>query len=209
MRPLLTERDILIAIQAGLRVLTLDPSTLITPLARDTARERGVQLTWAAKTEVTCVADLPQHIAIGSDHRGFALKTALGKALSSEGFHIHDAGPCTDAPCDYPIQASVLCRLLQQGIAEAGIMIDGAGIGSSIACSKHQGIRAAHCHDILLARYAREHNHANVLTLGAAFVSEPLALEITLTFLKTAPLPGRHSERVALLDRIESLTLKV
>ena len=142
-------------------------------------------------------------VAIGADHGGFALKAVIAKHLSDKGLGVTDCGTNGPAAVDYPDFAHVVARLVASGACGSGIVIDGAGIGSAIAANKVPGIRAANAHDTSMARNAREHNYANVLTLGARMIGEGLALEIVDTFLATPWGAERHGARVAKITAIE------
>ena len=145
----------------------------------------------------------PRTVAIGADHGGFALKQVLAKALADKGFGVTDCGTTSTDAVDYPDFAHVVARLVSTGACAAGIVIDGAGIGSAMAANKVPGVRAANAHDTSMARNAREHNYANVLTLGARMIGEGLALEIVDTFLATPWGAERHGARVAKITAIE------
>jgi len=142
-------------------------------------------------------------VAIGADHGGVALKAVLVKHLTEKGFGVTDCGTLRSEPVDYPDFAHVVARLVSSGACATGIVIDGAGIGSAMAANKVPGIRAANAHDTSMARNAREHNYANVLTLGARMIGEGLALEIVDTFLATPWGAERHGRRVAKITQIE------
>jgi ribose 5-phosphate isomerase B len=142
-------------------------------------------------------------VAIGADHGGFALKAVLVKHLRDAGFSVTDCGTNGPDAVDYPDFAHVVARLVSTGACATGIVIDGAGIGSAMAANKVPGVRAANAHDTSMARNAREHNYANVLTLGARMIGEGMALEVTDTFLATPWGAERHGRRVALITRIE------
>ena len=142
-------------------------------------------------------------VAIGADHGGFALKAVLIKHLRDRGLGVTDCGTNGPDAVDYPDFAHVVARLVASGACETGIIVDGAGIGSSMAANKVPGVRAANAHDTSMARNAREHNYANVLTLGARMIGEGLALEIVDTFLATAWGAERHGARVAKITAIE------
>ncbi len=145
----------------------------------------------------------PKTVAIGADHGGFALKAILAKHLADKGFGVTDCGTNGPDAVDYPDFAHVVARLVANGACASGIVIDGAGIGSAIAANKVPGVRAANAHDTSMARNAREHNYANVLTLGARMIGEGLALEIVDTFLATPWGAERHGRRVARITGIE------
>ena len=142
-------------------------------------------------------------IAIGTDHGGWQLKDVIKKQLAEAGYAIHDCGTNGPEAVDYPDIALAVARLVADGTCRWGIILDGAGIGSAMVANKVPGIRAANCHDLSSARNSREHNHANVLTLGARFLGEGLALEVVKVWLGTPWGPGRHAERVAKITSIE------
>ena len=142
-------------------------------------------------------------VAIGADHGGVALKAVIVKHLTEQGFGVTDCGTNRTEAVDYPDFAHVVARLVSTGACATGIVIDGAGIGSAMAANKVPGVRAANAHDTSMARNAREHNYANVLTLGARMIGEGLALEIVDTFLATPWGAERHGRRVAKITQIE------
>jgi ribose 5-phosphate isomerase B len=142
-------------------------------------------------------------VAIGGDHGGFALKERIGFKLKEQGFSVIDCGTDSVEAVDYPDIAASVARTVQSGEADAGIIIDGAGIGSAMAANKIPGIRAALCYDISTAGNAREHNHANVLTLGAGLIGDALAWQITEKFLATPYGGGRHARRVEKINNLE------
>ena len=142
-------------------------------------------------------------IAVGADHGGFALKDRIGKMLTEAGFVVHDCGTHGSEPVDYPDVAHAVARLVADGTCRWGVIVDGAGIGSCMVANKVPGVRAALCHDLSSARNSREHNHANVLTLGASFIGEGLAIEIVRAWLGTAWGPGRHAARVEKITDVE------
>jgi ribose 5-phosphate isomerase B len=142
-------------------------------------------------------------IAIGADHGGWELKNRIGAVLAEAGFEIRDCGTNGPEAVDYPDIAHAVARLVADGSCRWGIVLDGAGIGSAMAANKVPGVRAANCHDLSSARNSREHNHANVLTLGARFVGEGLAIEIVRAWLGTDWAPGRHAARVDKITDIE------
>ena len=136
-------------------------------------------------------------VAIGSDHGGFALKEMLRAYLADElGDHVVDVGTHDDAPCDYPDYALKVADAVASGCCERGIMIDGAGIGSSMAANRVPGVLAACCHDVRTVLNSREHNCANVLTLGAGIVGRGLARQMVRVWLETEFGGGRHERRV-------------
>jgi len=162
------------------------------PVPSAASAPAGIPVQPAAKT-----------VAIGADHGGFGLKAVLIKHLGAKGFSVTDCGTNGPDAVDYPDFAHVVARLVSTGACAAGIVIDGAGIGSAMAANKVPGVRAANAHDTSMARNAREHNYANVLTLGAGMIGAPMALEVTDTFLATPWGAERHGKRVAKITQIE------
>lgn len=149
---------------------------------------------------------LREIVAVGADHGGYALKTTIADHLRSRGFQVEDCGTESAESCDYPVFARRVADRVATGEATIGIVIDGAGIGSCMAANKVAGVRAAHCRDPYEATNAREHNHANVLTLGAGTIGPALALAVVDRFLATPFGPGRHARRVAMFEPSESRT---
>jgi RpiB/LacA/LacB family sugar-phosphate isomerase len=147
-------------------------------------------------------------VGIGGDHGGYALKERLGFKLKEEGFTVIDCGTDSTEAVDYPDIAASVARTVRSGEADLGIIIDGAGIGSAMAANKIPGIRAALCYDVSTARNAREHNHANVLTLGAGLIGDALAWQITQEFLATPFGGGRHARRVDKINDLDSTVVE-
>jgi deoxyribose-phosphate aldolase len=142
-------------------------------------------------------------VAIGADHGGFELKSFIISHLSSLGHSVTDCGTHSAEAVDYPVFARAVARLVASGACDVGIVVDGAGIGSAMAANKVPGVLAAACYSEDLARNAREHNDANVLTLGAGQVSQDDARVIVETFLSTTCTAKRHRRRVDLIREIE------
>lgn len=142
-------------------------------------------------------------IAIGGDHGGWVLKLHIGLMLADDGYAVHDCGTNSPDPVDYPDIALAVAQLVADGTCRWGIVVDGAGIGSAMVANKVPGVRAANCHDLSSARNSREHNHANVLTLGARVLGEGLATDIVRTWLATDWGPGRHAARVEKITQVE------
>jgi ribose 5-phosphate isomerase B len=166
--------------------------------ARTTTAPAAGAVVGAAPTTPERVA-----IAVGADHGGSALKDKIGEMLTEAGFAIHDCGTHGREPVDYPDIAHAVARLVADGTCRWGVIVDGAGIGSCMVANKVPGVRAALCHDLSSACNSREHNHANVLTLGASFIGEGLAIEIVRAWLGTAWAPGRHAARVEKITDVE------
>ena len=147
-------------------------------------------------------------VAIGADHGGWQLKDAIGRMLAEAGYAVRDCGTNGPEGVDYPDIAHAVGRLVADGTCRWGIILDGAGIGSAMVANKVPGVRAALCHDLSSARNSREHNHANVLTLGARFIGEGLAIEIVRAWLGTDWAAGRHAARVEKISDVERRYMK-
>lgn len=148
-------------------------------------------------------------IAIASDHAGFTMKEEIKIFMEEWGYCYHDFGVFSRDPVDYPDIALPLAEEVASGIYNRGILVCGTGIGVSIAANKIPGIRAALCHDTFSARAAREHNDANVLTLGARVIGTGLALEVVKTFLSVEFTGGRHQRRLDKIRAIEEKYVRV
>lgn len=142
-------------------------------------------------------------IAIGADHAGFILKDHLRARLTEAGHDVHDFGAHAADSVDYPDYAALVARAVAGGSAERGILVCGSGIGMAIAANRVRGVRAAACIDLYSTRLCRQHNDANVLTLGARFVGRDALAEILETFLTTACTEERHARRVRKITAIE------
>lgn len=186
----------------------LEKGGLVTPLAWDTLRARRVTVVPFGSVDANLPADLAPvaeitRVAIGSDHTGVKLKAALIDHLRKQGRAVEDAGTLTDDPVDYPDIAGTVARAVARREVDAGIVIDGAGLGSAIAANKVRGVRAAMCTTPTLARYAREHNGANVLALGATLMDAALAREIVDVWLSTPMREARYIRRLLKIRRLE------
>ncbi len=210
MKPVVTAADLEKVAQNGEVTVTQD--TIITPLAREEAERRGITFRIAASRESdippggTPSAATPEPsariIAIGADHGGFEMKEQLKVYLREWGYGFLDLGTDSAAAVDYPDFAGAVAQAVARGDAWLGVVLDSAGIGSSIAANKVPGVRAALCYDRATARNSREHNDANVLTLGAKLISQEVAREILAVWLSTPFAGGRHQRRV---DKIRSI----
>ena len=173
----------------------------ITPLAQDTLKERRVTVVHEGRASADDAALAPRAdirtVAIASDHTGVTLRQALVAFLRGRGLAVHDLGTDGTEPVDYPDVAAAVAVLVARGEADAGIVIDGAGIGSAIAANKVNGIRAVMATTETIARYSREHNGANVLTLGATLVTPDEARAIVTTWLTTPMREPRYIRRLA------------
>ena len=142
-------------------------------------------------------------IVLASDHAGFPLKQTLMPFLAAAGHDVTDVGTDSDAPVDYPPFCAAAAHAVARGEADRGIVLGGSGQGEQIAANKVDGIRAALCHDVYLARLSREHNDANVLSMGARIVASTLAEEIVRVWLSTPFEGGRHVPRIEQIAAIE------
>jgi ribose 5-phosphate isomerase B len=220
----ITERDVRKASKAGARELDVT-GAVVTPSARDVAARVGVALRGAkASTGAHSVSRAPgasassaasgdspgarpltaRTIAVGADHGGVALRDAIAARLRELGHSVTDHGTTGSAAVDYPDYAVAVARSVASGGAHVGIMVDGAGIGSCMVANKVPGVRAALCYDVTTAQNAREHNNANMLTLGGGLIGPRLALAIVETFLSTDFGGGRHAARVAKIDALDA-----
>ncbi|MBO5222499.1 MAG: ribose 5-phosphate isomerase B [Clostridia bacterium] len=140
------------------------------------------------------------NLVIASDHAGYAMKENVKKYLLEQGHKVIDCGTDSEASCDYPIFAKALCKEINNGAAELGILICGTGIGMSMAANKVKGIRAAVCSDYFSTKFTRAHNNTNVMCIGARVMGEGLALELIEVFLNTPFEGGKHLRRVNMLE---------
>jgi ribose 5-phosphate isomerase B len=201
---MITEADARV-IEYGSTV-TLVAGGHITPLAADTLKARRVSVIRESgdgdQALLAPRADI-RTVAIGGDHTSVNLKAAIVAHLRGRGLAVHDLGTNTSEPVDYPDTAGAVALHVARGEADAGIAIDGAGLGSTIAANKVDGVRAAMCVDRTLARYAREHNGANVLALGSTLLTTPDALDIVDIFLATPMREPRYIRRLAKVRELE------
>lgn len=142
-------------------------------------------------------------VTIGSDHAGYGLKLKVIAHLKEQGWETIDVGTDSEASCDYPVFAHQVCKNVQEGVTECGILICGTGIGMSMAANKHRGIRAAACSDTFSARLTRQHNDANVLCFGERVVGVGVACDLVDAFLGAEFEGGKHARRVDMITEIE------
>lgn len=192
----ITEREVKSAAAAD--TLRVEESAIITPLAEDLIRERGITV-----ERVRRRAALRRRVALGADHGGFEMKEELKRLLADLGHEFQDYGTHSTEAVDYPDFAHVVARAVASGACDLGIVIDGAGIGSCMAANKVPGVRAALCYDEATARNSREHNGANVLTLGGKLIGLDLMRKIVAAWLASELTEDRHRRRVAKIDAIE------
>jgi ribose 5-phosphate isomerase B len=186
---------------------TTPPGAVITPLARQLAEERHIAFVEAGEKRAapahSSKTPPQQRVALGADHGGYALKETLKAHLQSLGYEVVDCGTHSTDAVDYPDIAFAVARLVADGQCANGVIVDGAGVGSCMAANKVPGVRAALCYDHATATNSREHNHANVLTLGAGLIGANLAKQIIQTWLATPYGAGRHAKRVEKITAIE------
>ena len=144
-----------------------------------------------------------KNILIGSDHAGYELKLKVIEHLKERGIEAIDVGTYSTDSCDYPDFAHAVCKNVQEGVTELGILVCGTGIGMSMAANKHKGIRAAACSDTFSARLTRMHNDANVLCFGERVVGMGLACDLVDNFIDAEFEGGKHARRVDMITAIE------
>jgi len=181
-------------------VLRISESARLTPLAADIVNDLGIEV----------VRRIPRSglkqkktVAVGSDHGGYPMKEELKNFLEGLGHRVHDFGTNSESAVDYPDFAHAVARAVSDGSVDVGIVIDGAGVGSAMTANKVPGVRAAACYSVEVARNSREHNDANVLTLGSKTITSDQMREIVRAWLGTEITEDRHRKRVAKIDAVE------
>ncbi|MFQ5943524.1 MAG: ribose 5-phosphate isomerase B [Anaerolineales bacterium] len=216
-RRLVAEADVAGVERDG--ILDIPSGALVTPLARQIAMERNVELRKhqsnapenfgeASRVLKSSSSVVRKTIAVGADHGGYELKETLKRSLAEWGYEIADCGADSTESVDYPDYAFVVAQMVANGTAWRGVMIDGAGIGSCMAANKVPGVRASMCYDQATAVNSREHNNANLLTLGAGLIGTGLAKSILKAWLHTPFGGGRHAKRVDKISDIERRYLR-
>jgi ribose 5-phosphate isomerase B len=206
-KPVLTESDIR-PLKPG-SPCYVQKGTLVTPLAREMAAARDNMIVECEDAaELASLKATDRRIALGADHGGWALKEGLKTFLQDNAYLVLDCGTQSPEAVDYPDFALKVANAVKSGQAIRGIMIDGVGTGSCMVANKVPGIRAAHCYDRLTARNSREHNDANVLTLGGQLLTLEQAVLIVSTWINTAFAQGRHQRRVSKIEEVEQQFLK-
>jgi ribose 5-phosphate isomerase B len=185
---------------ANASVLRIAEGARLTPLAADIVREKNIEIVRRASRRGSKASRL---IALGADHGGFKMKEELKTFLKGLGHQVHDFGTNSEDPVDYPDLAYAVARSVAEGAADLGIVIDGSGVGSAITANKVPGVRAAACYSVAVARNSREHNDANVLSLGSKTISSTEMREIVQAWLGTELTEDRHRKRVAKIGAIE------
>jgi len=181
-------------------LLRIAENARLTPLAADIVKERGVEI---VRRVSRSGSKQSKTVAVGADHGGYAMKEELKSFLGELGHRVHDFGTNSENAVDYPDFAHAVARAVADGTAEVGIVIDGAGVGSAMTANKVPGVRAAACYSVEVARNSREHNGANVLTLGSKTISSQEMREIVRAWLSTDLTEDRHRKRVGKIDAIE------
>jgi ribose 5-phosphate isomerase B len=181
-------------------VLRIGEDARLTPLAADIVNEKRIEIVRRASRRGSKASKL---IAIGADHGGFKMKEELKTVLAELGHRVQDFGAYSEDAVDYPDFAHAVARAVADGSSDLGIMIDGAGVGSAMTANKVPGVRAAACYSVDVARNSREHNDANVLTLGSKTINSKQMRDIVTTWLSTEITEDRHRKRVAKIDAVQ------
>ena len=181
-------------------VLRIAEGARLTPLAADIVNERQIELVRRVPRSGSKTSRM---VAVGADHGGFKMKEELKALLNELGHRVHDFGTNSEDAVDYPDFAHAVARAVADGSAELGIIIDGAGVGSAMTANKVPGVRAAACYSVEVARNSREHNDANVLTLGSKTVGSAEMRDIVRAWLSTEISEDRHRKRVSKIEALE------
>jgi ribose 5-phosphate isomerase B len=197
-KSVITEDDVR-GLEAG-AVLRIGEDARLTPLAADIVKERKIEIVRRASRRGSKASKL---IAVGADHGGFQMKEELKGLLTELGHKAQDFGAYSEEAVDYPDFAHAVARAVANGSSDLGIVIDGAGVGSAMTANKVPGVRAAACYSVEVARNSREHNDANVLTLGSKTINSKQMRDIVMTWLSTEITEERHRKRVAKIDAIQ------
>ena len=194
----ITEDDVR-GLEEGAR-LRIAEGARLTPLAADIVRERRIELVRRVPRRGSRATKM---VAVGADHGGYKMKEELKALLTELGHRVHDFGTNSADAVDYPDFAHAVARAVADAEVDVGIIIDGAGVGSCMTANKVPGVRAAACYSVAVARNSREHNDANVLTLGSATITSAEMREIVQAWLSTEISEDRHRKRVAKITAIE------
>ena len=174
-------------------VLRIAEGARLTPLAADLVKEKEIEIVRRVSRRGSRTSKM---IAVGADHGGFKMKEELKAFLNELGHQVHDFGTNSEDAVDYPDFAYAVAKSVSEGSADVGIVIDGAGVGSAMTANKVPGVRAAACYSVAVARNSREHNDANVLTLGSKTITSAEMREIVRAWLGTEMTEDRHRKRV-------------
>ena len=180
--------------------LRIAENARLTSLAADLVKQNRIELVRRTPRRGSRAAKL---VAIGADHGGFKMKEELAALLRELGHTVHDFGTSSEDPVDYPDFAHAVARSVADKTSDLGIIIDGAGVGSAMTANKVPGVRAAACYSVAVAKNSREHNDANVLTLGSKTISSNEMREIVMAWLQTSMSEERHRKRVAKIEAVE------
>jgi ribose 5-phosphate isomerase B len=194
----ITEMDVR-GLEEGAR-LRIAEGARLTPLAADIVREHKIELVRRVPRRGSRES---KSVAVGADHGGYAMKEELKTFLNELGHRVRDYGTNSEEAVDYPDFAHAVARAVADAQADLGIIIDGAGVGSAITANKVPGVRAAACYTVALARNSREHNDANVLTLGSKTITVAEMREIVRAWISAQISEDRHRKRVAKIAAIE------
>ena len=197
-KTVITETDVR-GLPEGSRLRVAEGARL-TPLAADIVRERRIELVRRVPRRGSRAEKI---VAVGADHGGFPLKEELKGLLVELGHRVRDFGTNSTDAVDYPDFAHAVARAVSEGEADLGIVIDGAGVGSAMTANKVPGVRAAACYSVKVAVNSREHNGANVLTLGSATITPGEMRDIVRAWLSADLTEDRHKRRVAKIDAVE------
>jgi len=197
-KSLITEDD-LRGLETGAKIRVAENAKL-TPLAQDIVREKRLELVRKQSRRGSLKV---KSVAVGADHGGFAFKEKLKDFLSETGLQVRDFGTNSIDAVDYPDYAHAVAVAVSDKTIDVGIIIDGAGIGSAMTANKVPGVRAAACYNAVLAKNSREHNGANVLTLGSGQNNFNEIKEIVSAWLSTDLTEDRHKKRVAKINAVE------
>ena len=215
MKKLITELDVILLFKNGIRTIPLDGSEILTPAAQDKISELRIKIVGKVLAEGIDIEEnllSPQSnknkVAIGSDHTGFQLKNLVSKILADKGFEVIDTGTFDEKSCDYPDFALSVASKVKEGIVGWGVIIDATGNPSAITANKLNGIRAANCFNEFTAKSAREHNNANILTIGAKALGDETVKSIIEAWLNSKFEGGRHQKRLDKITAIERRNLK-
>ena len=197
-KSIITEDDVR-GLESG-AVLRIGQDARLTPLAADIINEKGIELVRRASRRGSKASKL---VAVGSDHGGFKMKEELKTFLDELGYRVQDFGTNSEDAVDYPDFAHAVAQAVSNGASDVGIIIDGAGVGSAMTANKVPGVRAAACYSVGVAKNSREHNGANVLTLGSKTINSKEMREIVAAWLATELTEERHKKRVAKIDAVQ------
>src|SRR6266705_3778423 len=181
-------------------VLRISESARVTPLAADIVNDLGIEI---VRRIPRSGSKQSKTVAVGADHGGCAMKEGLKSLLEELGHRVHDFCTNSESAVDYPDFAHAVARAVSDGSVDVGIVIDGAGVGSAMTANKVPGVRAAACYSVEVARNSREHNDANVLSLGSKTITSDQMREIVRAWLGTEITEDRHRKRVAKIDAVE------